>query len=86
MRWKVEPATNIGDDPGVGIALPHEDNLPLQVVSLLGGTDPAVADGFGRNSPSAPAPGQVVIQHVEHLHLQVGPEGIDGLQDLAPGG
>ena len=99
---EVEPATNIGDDPGVGIALPHEDNLPLQVVALLGGTDPdnlplqvvallggtdpAVADGFGRSSPSAPAPGQVVIQHVEHLHLQVGPEGIDGLQDLAPGG
>ena len=48
---EVEPATNIGDEPGVGIALPHEDNLPLQVVALLGGTDPAVADGFGRSSP-----------------------------------
>ena len=31
---------------------------------------------------------EVIVQHVEHLHLHlhVGPEGVDGLQDLVSTG
>ena len=36
-------------------------------------------------SPAAPG-AQVIVQHVEHLHLHVGPEGVDGLQDLVSTG
>ena len=36
-------------------------------------------------SPAAPG-AQVIVQHVDHLHLHVGPEGVDGLQDLVSTG
>ena len=32
--------------------------------------------------PPATADAQVIIHNVEHLHLHVGPEGVDGLEDL----
>ena len=44
---KVESTTDVGDDSGIGVSLPHEVNLSLQVVALLGGTDPTAADRFG---------------------------------------
>ena len=47
---EVEPAANVGDDFGVGVASLHEVNLSLQVVFLLAGTDPAVTHSFGRGT------------------------------------
>ena len=51
---------------------PTEESIEQEVLAIMPELAPAP-------SPTSP---QVVIQNVEHLHLHVGPEGIDGLGDL----
>ena len=43
----VETTGHVGDDLGVGVEFPHLSDLPLEVPTLLGGTDSAVADDIG---------------------------------------
>ena len=51
---------------------PTEETIEQEVLAIMPELAPAP-------SPTSP---QVVIQNVQHLHLHVGPEGIDGLGDL----
>ena len=43
----VEATGHVGNDLGVGVEFPHLSDLPLEVASLLGGTDSAIADELG---------------------------------------
>ena len=40
----VETSRDVGDDLGIGVDLPHLLGLSVEVASLLGGADPAVAN------------------------------------------
>ena len=51
---------------------PTEDSIEEEVLAIMPELAPAPV-------PMTP---QVVIQNVEHLHIHVGPEGIEGLTDL----
>ena len=78
---EVEAATDVGNDPGVWIALPHEVNLSLQVVSLFCGTHPTVADRFGGGAAS-----QVGVDVVETLAGGVSVVGDFALVSIGPQG
>ena len=58
----VEATGHVGNDLGVGVEFPHLRDLPAEVPSLLGGTDPAVAHDIG---PGCSA--QVGVNVVEAL-------------------
>ena len=45
--FPVEASSDVSDNLNVGVEFPHLGDLTLEVSPLLGGADPAVADGLG---------------------------------------
>ena len=46
LALPVESSGDVSDNLGFGKEFPHLGDLPLEVPALLGGADPAVADGL----------------------------------------
>ena len=46
LAFPVESTGDVSDNLGSGVDLSHVGDLALKISALLGGTDPAVADGF----------------------------------------
>ena len=66
----VEAPADIGDEFCVGVEFPHLGDLSVEVASLFGGTDPAVADPLGWTGAL-----QVGIDVVESLSAGIAIEG-----------